>query len=742
MDVNRVAESGDQAPWSQLNEVSLRDYFRVVHRAKWWILIFSGAVSLMVALMVFSMTPIYQGKAIVMIEPQAERLISIEDVYAPDSHSREYFQTQYEILKSRPLAEHVINELSLLNSPQENSLIHDSLLSSWLPWLTIDTWLSKFGHIEIAPVEVNRRNDSMQLASTAYAENLKVAPIPNTQLIEIAFNSPDAEQAAAVANAHANAYIQSILDAKFSFTQSATKWMSDRVDSLKRNLDKSEKQLQAFREKEQLVDTQGLLHLSTLELNELTTKLVDAQREKSVASNAFQQVAQLEHLSPGNFDSIPAVLNDPLAQKIRSQQSITQQKLAELKKRYGPLHPRMLAAQEELTSVSNNLSRHIKNVIKGISKKYDVAIAHESGLKNAIEKATQQYHAVGRKQSKLLSLQQEVDVNRELYKLFHQRMKETTVTGSLQSANARITSPAVIPLDPIKPQKGLIITLIFVVSAIVGVITAFVRDAFDNSLTNIADVARKLRYPLFGVVPLLKQYDKQQLISYSTVNNAEKRRFSEAVRTVRTAILLNEKTKLTKTVLVTSTLSSEGKSTLALNLAYELGKMESVVLVECDMRRPVLVKALKLSKDTPGLSEIFAGKATCSECLLQQENIDVLVAGSYVLDPLTLFGSALFEQLLKNLRLKYDRVIIDSSPVLSVSDAVVLSSYSDLAIYVVGAGSTPQRQIKIGLERLARVNDLQITIVVNGLDTRKAEKYGDYHDYFDELYEPLNAVAT
>ncbi|PSW03724.1 GumC family protein [Photobacterium lipolyticum] len=744
MNISNSPASNPDTPWSRENEVSLRQYLSVVRRSGWHILLSAIAISLIVALLVSVMTPIYQATATVMIESRTAKVISIEEVYTPDSNSQEYYLTQYEILKSRPLIEQVIGELDLLNNPQNNVSQNSILDSGWSEriasagWPKFRDWIVQLAKIDLEPTDIEKPTDQMQFVVMDYMENLKVTPVKNTQLIDVKYSSPDPELAAAVVNAHADAYIQSIQEAKFSITQSAEKWLSRRVDSLKNNLEESERKLQAFREKEQLVDVEGLQHLPSLEINELTMKLAEAQRALSMAKNDYQQVNRRGSVSSGDFDSNPAVLDDPLVQEFKNQLGAAQQKLTELEKRYGPNHPKMIAAQTNVNTINRNLSRQINNVIQGIRKKYEVAQANESGLKRTIESAKEQYHTIGRKESELSSLQREVNANRELYNLFYNRLKETAETGYLQSANARIISPAVIPMTPIKPQKMLTIIIAFVLSVIAGVIIAFVRDALDNSLTNIADVELKLKYPLLGVVPLLRNYRKKQLISHSQ-NDAKARRFNEAIRSIHTGIAISAMSKPNKMLMITSTVSNEGKTNLAINLAYRCGMLESVILIECDMRRPRLSKELKVKENTPGLAELLADTAPLEDCIVENENIHLITAGGRISDPLKLISSARFKNLLTKLASTYDRVILDCPPVLPVSDAEVISTNADMVVYVVRADSTQQSQIKNGLEKLARVKEMQIGIVVNGLDFRKAETYGDYSDYSDDLYEPLNA---
>ncbi|QUM75748.1 polysaccharide biosynthesis tyrosine autokinase [Moritella sp. 24] len=730
-------------PWSRENEVSLRDYLMVVQRAWRRILILAISVSLVAAIVVSVMTPIYQANVMIIFEPQAPKLTSIDEVYTSDIRdSEEYYKTQYEILKSRPLAEQVITTLNLvdhLDNDENDNLSGDinPHNSSTFPLGDWD-WLTQTFGISSAEPRTEQPLERMHFAVKKYFENLKVSPVKNTQLVEIKFSSSDPELAAAVANSHADAYFQSILDAKLSITKSAEKWMLTRLDNLKSNLDEAEQSLQAFREKENLVDSEGLQHLPSLELNELTVNLVDAQQELSSTKNTYWQVAGWGRDSSGAIDSmpsIPEVLNDPLVQQFKNQLGVAKQKLKELAIRYGPLHPEMVVARENLKTVEDNLLRQVASVIQGIKKKYEVDIANENAILAAINITKNQYHELGWKTSELGALKREVEANRELYELFFKRIKETAEMGFAHSVNARIISPAIAPLEPVKPLKALTVTMAFAISLLVGLIVSFVRDAMDNSLRDIGNVELKLGYQLLGVVPLLKSGNsggEHKLIS-KPFKEVQEHSFIEAMRSLHTGIVLSGKAN--KTLMVTSSLSHEGKSKMAINLAYSCSLLERVVLVECDLYHPILVNEFEIDADTQGLTELIEGKRCLDDCLIERENFHVITAGSHTSDSREILGSPQFKELLRSLASRFDRIILDCPPVLLVSDSELISTYTDMVIYVVRTGSTQISQIKNGLEKLARIKDQPIKIVVNGLDVPSAEKYSGYRNYYDDVYE-------
>ena len=371
-----------------------------------------------------------------------------------------------------------------------------------------------------------------------------------------------------------------------------------------------------------------------------------------------------------------------------------------------------------------------RSVAESIKNRYEAAKSEEAAIVAALNRARQQYQNVGRKESTLNSLQQAVDTNRQLYELFYKRLTETSATGDLASAQARIVEPAVVPRVPAKPKKGRIVSIAVLLTLLLGVGAAFLLASLDATIKSSADVEEKLKRPLLGMVPLLKD---EALRAVSTLRkNDEARevdpRFAEAMRTIRTAISLDSLDKPHKIILITSSIGDEGKSIVALNLAIAFARTEKTLLLDADMRRPSVRKMLGLRRDVPGLSELLADHARLIECVIKTsvENLDVISTGFIPPDPLELLSSARMAKALKVLANDYSRIIIDCPPILPVSDAAVLSKYADSVLFVVKADATAVPQIKNALGLLERVDAPITGIVLTQLDTRKAEKYSDY----------------
>jgi len=716
--MDKSANSDDE--WEDNEGLDLLHLWAVIYRRKWSILTLAFVASLLTALVVSAMTPIYQATAIVHIQSEQANIVSIEEVYGIDSRRDDYYNTQAEILKSRTIAGKVVDAHGAAPraAPPLPSVLPDFDWRSLLPF--------KPPEPPGGPVNLDPREGQI----TAYLSGLTIEPIQRTQLVRVRYESPDPRRAATYANAHADAYLESILDARLSVTQSASSWMAKRVEELRSNLQESEERLQAFREQERLMDAQGIQALPTLQINDLSARLVDARRRLSSARIAYLQVYGE---GSGSIESVPAVLENAAVQQFRQVQAQAEQKVAELAKRYGPKHPKMIAAQSELAESTDNLESQQRVVSGGIRAEYLAGQSEVRALEEELDAAKQQYQEVSRKGAGLAELQREVDTNRQLYELFYSRMRETAQTGDLESVNARVVQAAVVPTVPISPRKKAAVMMALAFSLAAGIGAAFLLEQLSNTIRSSSDVEEKLGLPLLGSVPMLGS--KASKRAATALFAEQEKRFGEAIRTIRTGLSLSDLDNPHKVILVTSSIVDEGKSTVAMNLALAFAKVERVLLVDADMRRPSIARELKLERSTPGLPELLANKANLNKCITFRDdyNLEILKTGMIPPDPLELLSPGSLSRVMNTLRKTYDRIIIDSPPVLPLSDAAVLSTHADSIVYVVKFDSTSTQQIKAGLQQLRRHHARVAGIALNQVDVRKAEKYGDlsYGDYYE-----------
>ena len=367
------------------------------------------------------------------------------------------------------------------------------------------------------------------------------------------------------------------------------------------------------------------------QLEEVTTRLVTIRQQRAEAENAYNQVQAALKANAG-LDSIPAVLKNPLVQTLKQAEGEAERKLSELGKRYGKEHARMIAAESELKSARENTRKQIEVVVAGITKEYAVARANEQSVERVVAQSKAEIQNLNRKEFQLGVLEREVAANRQLYDMFLNRFRETNVTGDLQSTVARVVDPAMAG-SPVSPRTGMAITAALLAGSILGIMLAFLLEYLDNTVKNSDDVEYKLGLPLLGILERIKVTRKGQELRRTFLRDKTSV-FSEAVRTLRTGVMMSSLDNPHKVLLVTSAVPEEGKTSVALNLAFAFGQIRKVCLIDADMRRPSLAKILDLDATAPGLSHLVAGSAEGSNCIYQDKDSGIhFIPGGVVPPP-------------------------------------------------------------------------------------------------------------
>ncbi len=708
-------------------------YWRLIQRRKWGILGLAVFLTLLVGVVVFMMTPIYSSTVTLLIEQEKAKILSIDEVYSGVSSGQQHYQTQVELLESNSLMEAVVDRLKLTKHPlfdpsQRHSFIKDLLAS--------------FG----SGTKVYSEAELRKGVVAALAASVQVEGTKKSQLVKVTVSSSDRELAALIANTIADVYIEIDLDARYKRTQKATDWMNSHLSTLKAKLEESERALQTYREQHNLIDTKDLaLSGAASQLETMMTRLVEARSLRAQAKNNLDQVSRAK----GNELSMPIVQRNPLVANLMQTVSEQERKVSELSNRYGAQHPKLIQANAELNQAKRNLNNQVHDVVNGLNQEYEVARANESALAGAVAEAKQGIQGTNRKEFELTTLEREVKSNRDLYDMFMGRLKETSTASDLQSVVARVVDPAIVSDVPVKPKKRMIVTLAFVLSLMLGIVVAFLIEHLDNSVRSAEDAERKLGLPLLAAAPMIELAAGQSAgLHY---RDAPKSLFSESIKTVRTGILLSGIDHVKKTLVVTSSVPGEGKSTIAINLALAHAQTKKVLLIDADMRRPSVAKVLGLDNTHPGLSMLVLGMVKLEECVYKIEGstLDVLTAGSIPPNPLELLLSDKFHELIAKLGEVYDTIIIDSPPVQLVSDAVVLANMATGLVFVLKADATPFQLARRAIYTLQRGGANIFGVVLNQANFKNEEYYGgyggygryNYHAYYGEDAEKADKAA-
>ena len=703
--------------------IDLLEYWRAISKRRWSILGLTILVSILTGLVVANIRPTYRATATLLIEQGKSKVVSIEEVYSQGLIQREYYQTQVEILKSDELARKVVMKLKLESHPDFDPRQGESTLLSRV-----------MGGPTAAQIAAIPEAAAINAAVSKFKHGLQVQLVRSSQLVTISFSTYDRELAAAVPNALAETYIESDLDSRMAMTQKASEWLRDRMGELKGKVDASERALQDYRDRERIVDVKGLvLSGASRQLEDLTRNLVEARQKRAEAEAAYSMVQQIKSgHAQVSYDSVPAVLKNPVVQQMKVAESDADRRLSDAAKRYGPEHPKLIQAKADLDSAREATRKQEEIVVAGLGKELEAAKSNEAAVAGALAQSKADIQGINHKEFQLGVLEREVSQNRNLYDMFVNRLKETSVAGDLQTTIARVMDPATVPGAPFAPNRNQIILIAAGMTLIVAALLALLLDRLTNALNSTSDVEHRLGVPALGVLQKIKGFSKRGFVSELAFFNDTQSTFSEAVRTVRTSVLMSALDDQHKVVVITSSVPEEGKTTLSFNLACALGQVKKVLLVDGDLRRPKIGKLVGRDSRQPGLADLVAGHAQVSQCVFfdDRAGIHLLASGTVPPNPLELLSSKRFDDVITKLKEAFDIVIIDSAPLQLVSDAQILSQFASTVIYVVKADSTPYQVAQNGLKKLRRVNAPILGVVLNQLDLEKAEKYyGEYSGY-------------
>lgn len=669
-------------------------------------------LTLIVAGYISQLKPSYKATAILQIgSNKPNSTLSIDDAFHDNAASKEQVQTQYELLRSRKFAERVVARLKLTTNAE--------FLSG-----KYKEGLGLFQNDDVKEI-------SLSTAVDMFAAKLTISPINNTELVKISFISYSPKLAQRIANQIGETYLEYQDELHSVSKESTSQWLVDQLEELGKKLDTSEQALQLYREREGIVDINGVVGLVGSELTALTASSLQAVKDRDDLYVTYKAIQQNRNNVSRLLDLKEVTGHSAFIQLRRAEEQI-ERKVFELAKRYGPKHPKLIAIRAEHESIKNRIDGQINDIIEAVESDYEGAVAKVTATQERLERAKVDFLRLSRLQNKFSQLQREVLTNQELYNNYLVRLKETDAMGNYKSNfYIRFIDKAIEPKGKFAPRSTLIVAIAFILSATLISIIILMKEMLKDTLNSQRKLESFNEADVLAILPRSKQLNptmggesKGEVIDY---------RFVEAVRTLRTALLFNSEKKPPKVMAITSSVPNEGKSTVALELAKSFAEMEKVLLIEADLRNPTLSKSLDLEPHRPGLSNLLAKTHQINECIVRDKHVklDILTSGISPANPLAFLSMKRFNMLIKVFGNFYDRIIVETPPVNAVSDAVIISKLVDSVIYVVHGEKTPREQITSGLRMLRHAKAPIEGLVINQSENIDTSRY--HNKYYSDM---------
>lgn len=680
-----VTQSGS-IPERQVHVAHLRDYLRIVWRHRWTVIAVFLGVVILTGIWSFLQTPIYQATATVEAQTRSRQALSGPDVsglgatgYGWTAEER-FYSTQIEIVRSRELADRVIKRLALQSDPM-------------------------FAEVD----------DPEKLLMGM----LTVALRKDTGIVEISVQAPDPVRAAELANAYAHEYVQRNLDLGTQAVATIVTEMSRQLEPVRESIQAAEQERFGIAQKEELYVPENQKTIIEENLKTYNEALSKVRIEMAELAGVIQGLEKLER-TDGDPLTIKRIADDEELKSLVSQRTGLQQELEKLKVKFRSGAPEYRETESKLDTVKGRITDRMRSLADSFRIQYNLLAGQASGLQGRIDEGRKESFAVGQKTSQYQMAKTDVETRQRVYDSLLQSVNQIALQASLLDNNLTMLDEAVPPNGRISPKIKLNLLMGGMIGMMLGIGLAFFLDYLDNTIKSTDDIENMLQLHLLSVIPRYRE----------STGHAVR----EAYQTLRTSVLFSSRGRQAKTLLVTSAGPREGKTSTIVNLARTIANAgERVALVDCDLRRPRVHEDLSIQRE-PGATNYLAGlDGDDYRDFMSPTNVPTLMAmpcGPIPPNPPELFGTQRFRELLDSLRKDFDWVLIDSPPVASVTDAVILSSMTDMVAFVVKHNENDRELIRRAVASVRKVNPNIIGAVLNNVDIEKGGSDYYYTGYY------------
>jgi capsular exopolysaccharide synthesis family protein len=719
-----------------LPEVHLLDRLAVVFRHRRLVAAVFAVVVSIAMLESYSATPMYKSMARIVIQDERSTAIgtlnSSDPAYWQDPEP--YFNTQYRILQSRGLARRIIKTIPPPPAAEPSTVARVMAL----PRQGFNRWRSQPAARPEAPA---RDETSLESAAIGgFLGGLEIAPVKGTRLVEIVYSSASPEYAALAANAVARAYVQQNLDSKLLNTNNTLDWLKGELDKQRTKVEAAERAMANYQEGQNAMSLDNRQNIVIARLNSLNEAVTKAKTARLQKESLHRQLGRVTANTPG-VDTFPIVAQNSMIQDLKQQIARLNAEKANLRQRLQEAHPQVQTINAQIETASARLNSETNKVLEGIGNDYRAALAEEQSLSASLEEQKRQAMDLNRKNINYSILEREAEGERNVYNALLQQEKELRVVSNSRANNVQLMDAAELPGGPYTPNHGRDWLVALVLGLALGVGLAYTIEYLDDTVKIPDDVTRRLKLPLLGLVPAVSGDTVPPVLTNQVPHD-----FGESFRSLRTSLVFTNGTEGSRMIAVTSTQPLEGKTTTACNLAVVLALGGSrVMLIDADMRRPGLHRTMGLQNEV-GLSHVLTGQARVREAVQRtsEPNLYVMTAGRTPPNPSELLSSARMQKLIANLQGgPFDWVIIDTPPVLAVTDAVIIAPFVSGLVFVVGAEMTRRAHAERAIETIQTGRPNIIGAVLNRVDlNRNKYYYSRYYGYHYKSYYGSDVPAA
>lgn len=696
---------------------------------KWLSVIVGVSIGLtaIAAIAVFQITPRYTAEALVLIDPQRTQVMDVESVMSGLGSDTSTIQSQVAILQSRAIARRVAEKENLIEDPEFNSS-----LSAPSAFRFVDPyyWFAGSKTATLAIDKDAAYEARMNSIVGRLVRSTEVSRIGLTYILAIKFTSIDKTKAARIANEIANVYIVDQLEAKFEATRQANEWLANRLADLRTQVEISERAVEIYRSENGLQSSgKAGVTINQQQLSELNAQLILAKTSLAEKQAKYQRAKQILS-SGGSIESVVDVLQSTTISNLRAKEAELARQQAELSSKYGERHPAIVNTQAQRRDVERQIGAEVRRIVGSIQNEAAIAETRVASLQDSLNELQGTSGANDQASVRLNELEREAQANRTVYESFLNRYKETSQQQDIQTADARVLSKASIPNSASFPRRGIAVGVALILSIVIGVVIALLLEQLDNGIRTGIDVERILGLTHFVSIPEIPK-DRgsggRRLAPADYLLAKPLSAFSESLRSLRSALSLSNVDSPPKVILFTSALPNEGKTTTAVCFARASAQAGlRTILIDCDLRHPSVNKTLGHVNADQGLVDVLAGLASLEDVIIVDEQSQLhhipIATGSS--NPSDILGSVQMQNLIARLRQDYDFVILDSAPVLPVSDSRVLSRIVDKTVFVVLWNETP-RDASINAVKSLQAASADIAgVVLTIVDTNKQARYG------------------